>query len=422
MVFVDFKFAKIVSARRFLGSKRALLRRACALTAALSLGGCEILSNDGPSSQNIQAQAVAYNPAPADKPAFNYVLLDIDSEAVSIFGTPPVSSLFATFGRDKGPAPQIRLGVGDVVQLTVFESQAGGLFIPKEAGVRPGNYVTMPPEIVDRPGTLNVPYAGKIRAVGRTIQELEQEIDRALANRAIEPQAVITLLSRSSSAATLVGAFTTPSKIEVGPNGERVLDMIAKANGVTAPGYETYVTVQRDKRKATVYFDTILANANENIYIKPGDTIYAYREPHRYLAFGAVLTQGQIDFGATKLSLAEAVARASGLDDARADPHETFLYRISPRSLLERAHVDLSKFPESQTSIPVVFRANFRDSASYFAAIRFLIADKDVIYVSNSASFELYKFLTLLNNTTYTMAAVPQNLKASQVALRGLGH
>jgi len=203
------------------------------------------------------------------------------------------------------------------------------LFIPKEAGVRPGNYVTMPPEIIDRPGTLTVPYAGKIYAIGRTIRQLEEEIDRSLANRAIDPQSVLTIVSRSSSQATLIGAFTTPSKIEVGPNGERALDMIAKANGITPPGYETYITVQRDTRKATVYFDTILANSKEDIYIHPGDIIYAYREPHRYLAFGAVLTQGQIDFGATKLSLAEAVARASGLDDARADPHEVFLYRLA---------------------------------------------------------------------------------------------
>jgi polysaccharide export outer membrane protein len=387
---------------------------------SLALGGCSPLSGDGPSPANIQAEAAAYVPAPSDRPAFNYVVLDIDSDAVSIFGTPPASSLFATFGRDKGPAPEIRLGVGDVVQLTVFESQAGGLFIPKEAGVRPGNYVTMPPEIIDRPGTLTVPYAGKIYAVGRTIRQLEEEIDRSLANRAIDPQSVLTIVSRSSSQATLVGAFTTPSKIEVGPKGERALDMIAKANGITAPGYETYITVERDTRKATVYFDTILANSKEDIYIHPGDIIYAYREPHRYLAFGAVLTPGQIDFGATKLSLAEAVARASGLDDARADPHEVFLYRVAPRSLLERAHVDLSKFPDSQTSIPVIFRTNFRDAASYFAAVHFLLADKDVIYVSNSMSYEFFKFLTLINNTSQTMVALPQNMKAAGNAIKSL--
>lgn len=394
----------------------------CALAIAIGLSGCSILSRDGPSVENIQAEATTVVATPENTPAFNYVLLDIDRDAVRIFGTPPLTSLFATFGRDKGPSPEIRLGVGDVVQLTIFESQSGGLFIPAEAGARAGNFVTLPPEIIDRPGTITVPYAGTLAAAGRTIHELEKDINKALANRAIDPQAVLSIVSRSSSQATLIGAFTTPSKIEVGAQGERILDMIGKANGITAPGYETYITLQRDTRESTVFFDTILADPRENIYIHPGDIIYAYREPHRFLAMGAVLTPGMIDFGATKISLAEAVARASGLNDDRADPSDVFLYRNAPRRRLEEASVDLSKFPRSQKIIPVIFRAKFRDSASYFAATNFQLENKDVIYVSNSLSYELYKFLSLLNNTTQTAAAVPANISAARVSVKALGH
>lgn len=385
------------------------------------LGGCSTLSRDGPSVENIEANASAALPAADDRPVFNYVLLDITANAVSIFGKPPASSLFATYGRDKGPAPEIRIGVGDVVQVTVFESQAGGLFIPAEAGVRAGNFVTMPAEIIDRRGTLTIPYAGHIQAVGRTIPDMENAINKALSNRAIEPQAVMTMVSRASTQASVVGAVNTPSKIEVGPKGERVLDMIAKANGINAPGYEMYITVQRDSRKATVYFDTILANPKENIYIHPGDTIYAYRNPHRYSAFGAVKVSGQIDFGQPKLTLVEAVARASGLDDARADPRDVFLYRTSPRHLLEEANVNLANFPEDQKMIPVIFRANFRDSASYFAATDFKLADKDVLYVSNAASYELYKFLTLLNQSSTTIGLAPSEVVRARNAGSALG-
>ncbi|SNB52689.1 polysaccharide export outer membrane protein [Rhodoblastus acidophilus] len=384
------------------------------------LGGCSILSRDGPSVESIEGAAAASVAAGAG-PVFDYVLLDITEQAVKIFGTPPVSSLFATFGRDKGPPPEIRVGVGDVVQVTVFEAQAGGLFIPAEAGVRPGNYVTIPPEVVDRRGTLTIPYAGRIPAVGKTIPDLENAITQALSNRAIEPQVVVSIVSRSSSQASVVGAVNTPSKIEVGPKGERVLDMIAKANGINAPGYEIYITVQRGNRKATVYFDTILANPKENIFIRPGDTIYAYRDPHRFSAFGAVRTSGLIDFGQPRLTLVEAVAKASGLDDARADPRDVFLYRNSPRDLLLDANVNLDKFPPDQDTIPVIFRANFRDSSNYFAALDFKLSNKDVIYVSNSGAYELYKFLDLINNTSTTAATVPYNLATSRASGAALG-
>ncbi|MGO9743059.1 MAG: polysaccharide biosynthesis/export family protein [Roseiarcus sp.] len=401
-------------------SRRSVLLAGCGLAQTFVLTGCGVLSRDGPAVNALESEASAKVTAAADQPVFNYVLLDIDDKAVAIFGTPPVSSLYATFGHDKRPAPEIRVGVGDVVQVTIFESQAGGLFIPTDAGARPGNFVTLPAETIDRSGTITVPYAGDIHAVGRTIPDLQSFISKALSNRAIEPQTVITVASRASAQASVLGAVTTPGKIEVGVGGDRVLEMIARAGGINAPGYEMYITVQRDTREATVYFDTVLANSRENIFIRPADIIYVYREPHRYVAFGAVKTPGEIDFGAPELTLVEAVAKAAGLDDARADPRDMFLYRSTPRILLERADVSLDNFPKDQKSIPVVFRANFRDPASYFAATHFKLANKDVIYVSNSASYELYKFLELLNNSSSTIANVPLNLATAKYGARYL--
>jgi polysaccharide export outer membrane protein len=49
-----------------------------------------------------------------------------------------------------------------VVSVTIFEAEAGGLFVPSEAGARPGNFVTLPEQIVDSNGNITVPYAGTI--------------------------------------------------------------------------------------------------------------------------------------------------------------------------------------------------------------------------------------------------------------------
>jgi protein involved in polysaccharide export with SLBB domain len=78
------------------------------------------------------------------------------------------------------PPSEIRLGMGDVVSITIFEAAAGGLFIPSDAGARPGNFVTLPNQIVDSKGNVTVPYAGTIRAAGRTPSELQQAIIDAL--------------------------------------------------------------------------------------------------------------------------------------------------------------------------------------------------------------------------------------------------
>ena len=87
----------------------------------------------------------------------------------------------------------------DVVSVTIFEAAAGGLFIPSEAGVRPGNFVQLPNQNVDNSGNISVPYAGAIRAVNRTPAEVQLSIVNALKNRAIEPQVVVALVTQNTS-------------------------------------------------------------------------------------------------------------------------------------------------------------------------------------------------------------------------------
>jgi protein involved in polysaccharide export with SLBB domain len=38
------------------------------------------------------------------------------------------------------PPSRITLGIGDVVSVTIFEAEPGGLFIPSEPGARLGNF------------------------------------------------------------------------------------------------------------------------------------------------------------------------------------------------------------------------------------------------------------------------------------------
>jgi len=48
----------------------------------------------------------------------------------------------------------------------------------------------------------------------------------------------------------------------------------------------------------------------------------------------------------------------------------------------------------------VIFRANLRDPAAFFAVQQFPMQDKDVLYVSTADAVELVKFLTILNSVT----------------------
>src|SRR5437773_12007372 len=103
-----------------------------ALASAL-LGGCTQLPVDGPRHRDITDCATATLLSDRRAIALDYALVDINSAVLAHAIDVGPGSFFRTFGKKSGPPPIIRVGTGDVVQVSVFESSAGGLFIPAEA-------------------------------------------------------------------------------------------------------------------------------------------------------------------------------------------------------------------------------------------------------------------------------------------------
>lgn len=371
-----------------------------------------MLPREGPDDAVVQNQAVAFLPTEEKKPVLKYVLVDISHAVLRYVTNHKHGSIFKSFGGGRGPAPEIRVGVGDVVQVSLFESDSGGLFIPRDAGSRPGNFVTLPKQTVDRTGFISVPYAGQVRASGRSLPQIQSTIESRLENKAIEPKAIVELVEQNSSEVTIVGDVNQPTRVKINAAGDRVLDVIAKGGGLKYPPYESYVTLQRRRQKATIYFDALAKTPAENIYVAPGDTVYVYRNPREFIVYGA---SGQTDlvgnsrkfsFESFSVTLMDAVARAGGLADRRADPRQVFVYRIEPRQTLVDIGVGVDEFVDEQKFIPTIYRANFRDPSSFFYAREFQIRDNDLIYISNSDSVELIKFLDLIQSVTTTAQGI----------------
>ena len=142
------------------------------------------------------------------------------------------------------------------------------------------------PQAVDNKGNIQVPYAGAIRAQGRTGAEIQAAIVAALKDRALEPQAVVSLGEQRSSLISVVGDAVGSIRFPANPSGERILDAIARA-GLRAPGYDLWVMLERQGRRETIPFGALVYEPANNIYVRPGDTIFIYSEPQAFLAFGA---------------------------------------------------------------------------------------------------------------------------------------
>ena len=384
---------------------------------------------NGPAGLDVVSDSTDATPVTKSLP---YALVTVTPEVVEKLTQyePRFSNSFT----DRRPPLAFRFDVGDIVNVTIFESAAGGLFIPREASVRPGNFVTLPTQAVDDKGNIAVPYAGFIRAKGRTPAEVQQAIVDALHEKAIEPQVVVSLAEQKTSLISVLGEVNRPNQYPASMVGERILATITRAGGPAAKGFDAFVTLERQGRRATVPFGALVYEPSNNIYARAGDTIYVYTEPQTFLVFGAsgggVLSAGgvgavagaQYKFDAWRISLAEAVAKAGGLSDAVAEPAYVFLYRGEPREVAGHLGVDCAKF--EGPIIPVIYNLNLRDPAGYFLARSFEIRNKDVIYISNATSVQITKFLFYLRTIMATVndpISYAINFYALKAAIHGTG-
>jgi polysaccharide biosynthesis/export protein len=383
-----------------------------ALTLTAALGGCGWMSVNGPAASDILA-------GQRDPMSLSYATVKVTPKVIEIQAK-NLPRLIAF--KDNRRPRDITFGIGDILGVTVFEAASGGLFIPAEGGVRPGNFVTIPNQAVDIHGNISIPYAGSIRALGRTQVDVQNAIVAALKNRAIEPQVVVSLVEQKTSMISILGEGRS-ARIPATASPERILDVISRAGMVTtgtstgAAGAETWVLLERSGRRAIAPFGALVYEPVNNIYAHPNDTIYLYREPQTFLAFGAVGTQQQIPFGTWRLSLAEAISRAGGLIDIQADPAAVFLYRGEARDVAEAMGIDVR--PYEGPIVPVIYTINLRDPAGYFLASSFEMRNKDILYASNSFSVESTKFMTYLNTINTTIQA-PMTTVTSAYGLRNI--
>jgi len=361
--------------------------------ASVIVAGCSALPTAGPTASDVKGQEVKDNLTRFD-------LVSIDDNVVTTLLALPAESFHVRF-KKYGRPPQPKIGIGDSVVVSIWEAAGGGLFgaSPTDHVSAGSRSVTIPEQIVARDGGISVPFADRVPAAGRLPVEVQKTIEQRLAEKAIEPQVIVTVTKSLSTSVTVAGEVVSGARVPLSLKGDRLLDLIAAAGGAQAPVYETFVRLSRDGITATIPMEALVSDPAENIYAYPGDVLTLVRLPQSFTAFGATGTNMQVNFTAERMTLVEALAKAGGLQDQRSDPAGVFLFRFEPPDI-----VNALGRPQLQTgpdgSSPIVYQLDLSDAKSYFLAQRFAMHDKDIIYVANADFNELQKFFSLLNTLT----------------------
>ncbi|EQB03384.1 polysaccharide export outer membrane protein [Sphingobium wenxiniae] len=307
------------------------------------------------------------------------------------------------------PSGQV-IGKGDILSVIIWEAPPAALFGGAGAGLGrmtaldTATATPLPEMQVGPMGDIAVPYAGHIRAEGRTLPEVERDIVARLSGKAHLPQVSVRLAQNAASQVTVVGEVTTSSRMPLSPKGERLLDALAAAGGTKQPVDKMTVQITRGDQVERMALSDVIANPRENIILRSGDVVTALFQPYSFTVLGAAGRNEEVNFEARGISLAQALGRMAGLEDRRADPKGVFLFRWEDPDAIPGGPRDAAR--DDKGRVPVIYRINMKDPATYFAMQSFAMKNRDVVYISNSPVAEFQRFFGIIASTVLPAVAV----------------
>jgi polysaccharide export outer membrane protein len=150
----------------------------------------------------------------------------------------------------------------------------------------------------------------------------------------------------------------------------------------------------------------LIRDPSQNVSLLPGDVVFVSRDQKVFLVLGSTPSPGSIGgtnnrrfaFDNDNETLAEAVAKAGGLDSSRAEARSIFVFRHESRNTLASVGVDTAAYVDDL--IPTIYRANWSKADGFFLANSFYIRHKDVIYVAEHPTADFNKFTASLRGVT----------------------
>lgn len=216
---------------------------------------------------------------------------------------------------------EYQVGPDDVLEISVFEWEEKER--TKTLQLR-----------VSELGIISLPSVGPLRVAGRSVQEIQRLIEKALVARNVlqEPRVGVWVSEFRSRQISVIGAVSQPGSYAIHQNVSSLLSMLSLAGGPLDSAANTaYVIRSSTNSQETVRIKVDLeellhsASSELNLVLVPGDVVYLPRAPHVYV-YGAVRQPGAFTFR-KQLRILESVAIAGGVTDMADSSNATLIRR-----------------------------------------------------------------------------------------------
>jgi polysaccharide export outer membrane protein len=167
-----------------------------------------------------------------------------------------------------------KIGIGDQISVTIWGLQ----------DIFPISNISVDQNLrrVDANGNIFFPYAGLIKAAGKTQNELRNDLTKNLSEYFTDPQVDITVARFNSQQVFVLGEVTRPIKINITDIPISLSNAIGESFGLntnTAEASEVFIIRQNNSAEEPLIFHADLKNPSNfieagNFYLKNNDIVY----------------------------------------------------------------------------------------------------------------------------------------------------
>lgn len=371
------------------------IHRSSILILASLLGGCASLPNIGPTGDQIQSSIAQQSEQPDQQPI---AIVHVDD--VRKLPQQVAEEISSPLRSDQGMPTLNAVGIGDVLSITVYEAGVSlfgnAVAVPGAANDLSVKAHELPPIRVDERGNIDVPYVGSLHVQGQSSFQIERMVRDGLAGKSADPQVVVNRAETIGNSVIVGGAVNKPGRVVLTTNTERLSDVMALAGGEKGDAKDLALRVTRGEKMVKLRLADVFRDPDEDYQVIPGDRLTVIADPLTYSVLGA---SGRIDlvpFSRATMSLAEAIAKAGGVNPNSGDPGAIFLFR---------QEINADGSPK-----PVVYHFNMMQSSSYFLAQRFTMRDSDILYFATAKANQPSRMIQLVSQLFAPIATVTNSI------------
>lgn len=272
------------------------------------------------------------------------------------------------------------VGIQDVLLVTVWNhpeiNNPGGSVNAAVSG-----------RVINEDGTFFFPYAGKVEAEGKTVQQIRDELTKRLSKVLVEPQVDVSVLQYRSKRAFILGQVEKPGIIPLTGIPLTVADLITSAGGLKPDADLRRVSLVRPGSAAqnldlyALYYE---GDLSQNMLLRPGDVVTVPENRYnKIFVLGEVGRPQSFALPGGRFSLADAIADAGGFNPLSSNAGQLYVIR------------------NGKSNRPQIWHLDAASPDALVLADGFELEPRDIVYVDPAG---VARFSRVLNNILPTAA------------------